>query len=399
MLRHPFTDVIASILSEYFGANATHIFNASYLIQYLNEKTRSANRGSKARGSFGSIFALYVLVEDYIAKGFSTTSVGQYSKYQGARFTDLLKRQRELPFGSRLQNHHLNARLNDEFTKFFPTIRQRPIIRAVEEQRYWINESLLMVSFIDTDGVGQTVNIAELIIRIADDYVAAKRSAFEAFIETCRRIGEIEKHGRVEAKDFIRDQLESNVDARIFEIVSFAILKVHYGEQEIYWGRSPDTLERAFLILYKTGRTNANDGGIDFVMRPLGRFFQVTENVDVSKFFLDIDKIQRFPLTFVVKASDSSDEIRESIKEQATKKYAIESIIQKYMSCVEEIINIPMLNDFLAEIVADDKTRDVMQEIIVQSKVEFNYINDEATQNLSEASAEDVEDIIDGLDE
>ncbi len=256
-----------------------------------------------------------------------------------------------------------------------------------------------MVSFIDTDGVGQTVNIAELIIRIADDYVAAKRSAFEAFIETCRRIGEIEKHGRVEAKDFIRDQLESNVDARIFEIVSFAILKVHYGEQEIYWGRSPDTLERAFLILYKTGRTNANDGGIDFVMRPLGRFFQVTENVDVSKFFLDIDKIQRFPLTFVVKASDSSDEIRESIKEQATKKYAIESIIQKYMSCVEEIINIPMLNDFLAEIVADDKTRDVMQEIIVQSKVEFNYINDEATQNLSEASAEDVEDIIDGLDE
>ncbi len=27
------------------------------------------------------------------------------------------------------------------------------------------------------------------------------------------------------------------------------------------------------LQLYKTGRTNANDGGIDFVMRPIGRFF------------------------------------------------------------------------------------------------------------------------------
>ena len=51
-------------------------------------------------------------------------------------------------------------------------------------------------------------------------------------------------------------------------------------------------------MLYKTGRTNANDGGIDFVMRPLGRFFQVTETVDVNKYFLDIDKIQRFPLTF-----------------------------------------------------------------------------------------------------
>lgn len=30
----------------------------------------------------------------------------------------------------------------------------------------------------------------------------------------------------------------------------------------------------------KTGRTNANDGGIDFVTKPLGRFFQVTETLD-----------------------------------------------------------------------------------------------------------------------
>jgi len=42
-----------------------------------------------------------------------------------------------------------------------------------------------------------------------------------------------------------------------------------------------------FLILYKTGRTNANDVGIDFVMKPLGRFFQVTETLDVRKYFLD----------------------------------------------------------------------------------------------------------------
>lgn len=43
--------------------------------------------------------------------------------------------------------------------------------------------------------------------------------------------------------------------------------------------------------MYKTGRTNANDGGIDFVMRPVGRFFQVTEVNNYDKYLLDIDKV------------------------------------------------------------------------------------------------------------
>jgi len=44
-------------------------------------------------------------------------------------------------------------------------------------------------------------------------------------------------------------------------------------------------VEEDNLELYKTGRTNANDGGIDFVMKPLGRFFQVTETTDVKNTF------------------------------------------------------------------------------------------------------------------
>jgi len=32
----------------------------------LNEKTRSTNRGSKARGSFANLYAIYVIIEDYI---------------------------------------------------------------------------------------------------------------------------------------------------------------------------------------------------------------------------------------------------------------------------------------------------------------------------------------------
>ncbi len=105
------------------------------------------------------------------------------------------------------------------------------------------------------------------------------------------------------------------------------------------------------LTLFKTGRTNANDGGIDFVMRPLGRFFQVTETVDVSKYFLDIDKIQRFPLTFVVKSNDSVSEIEQAIKTQAKVRYKIEAVVAGYMQAIEEIINIPRLLDCLKTVI------------------------------------------------
>ena len=73
---------------------------------------------------------------------------------------------------------------------------------------------------------------------------------------------------------FIEEILAPNVDARLFEIVSYAILKYYYKGKSIIWGYSFEQLNEESLKLYKTGRTNANDGGIDFVMRPLGRFFK-----------------------------------------------------------------------------------------------------------------------------
>ena len=59
------------------------------------------------------------------------------------------------------------------------------------------------------------------------------------------------------------------------------------------------------MQLFKTGRTNANDGGIDFVMRPVGRFFQVTEVNNYDKYLLDIDKVMHFPVSFVIKTTNS----------------------------------------------------------------------------------------------
>ena len=43
------------------------------------------------------------------------------------------------------------------------------------------------------------------------------------------------------------------------------------------------------------------------------------------------------------------------------------------MDCVEEIINIPDLKDRFSETVQEGHLRNVLDEVIKQSKVEFNY--------------------------
>jgi hypothetical protein len=383
-MKHKFTETIISVLETHFGTMAQAVFDSSPLIQYLNVKTRSANRGSKSRGSFANHYALYVLVEDYINKGFIGEERGTYGSYEGARFTDLFRRQRELPFGAKLQNHALNSRLNDEFSKYFPTLEFRPIMRDQKEQRYWVSERLLTVEVIES-GKSCVVNIASAVIEIIDSYVQTKRSAFEAFIESCNRIAQLADADAAEAIQFVREQLEPNVDARVFEIVSFAVLKAHYGEQTIFWGWTPDDLQEEGLVLYKTGRTNANDGGIDFVMRPLGRFFQVTETIDANKYFLDIDKIQRFPLTFVVKTVDEPEKILNDLRDQAHRKYGVDAIVNRYMEAVEEIINSQQLLTTFESLTAAGRLSEIMAEIVRQSRVEFNFgESDEDSEELGD---------------
>ncbi len=382
MIRHSFTNTISRILTEEFGQRSSQVFERSLLLQYLNLKTRSANKGSKSRGSFGNHYAIYVLIEDYIAAGFSEGK-GEYRSYPGANFSALFDRQRELPFGRKLQNHHLNSRCNDEFRKFFPASEHVPIIRDLPTRKYWINEQLLLVPI----GDDQVVNIAKAAIRIIDAYAAAKRTAFESFLEACSRLKSLELDDAENAAKFVADQLAPNVDARIFEIVSFAILNASYGEQTIFWGWTKTKLTKELLTLYKTGRTNANDGGIDFVMRPLGRFFQVTETIAVQKYFLDIDKLQKFPLTFVIKSSESVAELRAAIRTQAMAAYGVKAIVERYMNCIEEIINVPELLRRFAAIQSVGKVAEVMKEVIRQSMVEFNY-----DQTAPDAGLEDDED-------
>lgn len=365
-MEHEFTKKIKDILRNNFADFSDKVFLQSPIIQYLNIKTKSASKGSKSRGSFANLYAIYVLVEDYISKGFHKT--GKYTEYEGAIFSKLFKRQRELPFGQKLQNHALNHRMNQEFKKYFVTCDYIPILRDLKTNRYWFNENLLKIKVDAKD-----YNLAEAIIQIIDSYVETKKGAFENFIQFCESTQKLPKK---ETIDFVGRLVEPTADARVFEIVSYSILKYYYHNQNIYWGFEIDKIEEENLKLYKTGRTNANDGGIDFVMKPLGRFFQVTETVDVNKYFLDIDKIEKYPITFVVKSSDSIPALRKKIQEQAEKQYSIRAIVSRYMECIEEIINVPTLLERFTEVIGRGHLENILNEIIKQSKVEFSYEDD-----------------------
>lgn len=78
-MEHIFTQSIKDILQKQFGELSEDVFNNSYLIRYINLKTRSANKGSKSRGSFHPLAVLYVLIEDYIQKGY--TANDDYKDY------------------------------------------------------------------------------------------------------------------------------------------------------------------------------------------------------------------------------------------------------------------------------------------------------------------------------
>lgn len=110
MTEHEFTKTIIDIIEDELKIDGRELLQISPLLEYINIKTRSANRGSKSRGSFANLYAIYVLVEDYIKIVFDKKQ--DYRKYEGAVFSDLFERQRQLPFGEKL--NYLTRRLYEK---------------------------------------------------------------------------------------------------------------------------------------------------------------------------------------------------------------------------------------------------------------------------------------------
>lgn len=62
-------------------------------------------------------------------------------------------------------------------------------------------------------------------------------------------------------------------------------------------------------------------------------------------------------------------------------KYKIEAVVESYMKAVEEIINVKDLVEAFTEVVKSGSLQEVMDEIVTQSKVEFNYSDDEESDS------------------
>ncbi|MEO2603662.1 hypothetical protein [Clostridium butyricum] len=372
---------ILDILKEHYPKEYEDVYSKSYLIQYLNKKTNSVGKSSKARPSFANLYAIYVLVEDYLNNGYYNS--GKYIKeYEGMIFSNAFKRQRELPFGEKLQNHALNNRCNHEFSKYFNTVTSEvPIVINQSESRYFINEKLLLIKI-----SGQVIDISKLIIEIIDRYVELKKEKFDDFFEKCVTFSKSYIYNQKEAIQFIESNLDENADARIFEIISFLICKYYYYTKTVYFGVEKDNIKQYRLSLHKTGRTNANDGGIDFIMQPIGRVFQVTEVLDFKKYFLDIEKLNKFPITFVVKTEQKAKDVMNLIQAQAESMYEGE-ILERYLSCFEEIITLRKLRKYLNVIIEHELLDKFFMDLIKYCSIEYN-VEIKHTEMVAEEAAE-----------
>ncbi len=128
---HGFTGRFISAVQRTLNVNAENTIQNSLLLRYLHDKMKAAERGSKSRKSFGNIYAIFVVVEDYREKVEQPDCLLEEVSYPAAQFSDLFARQRELFGGAKLQNHALNHRCNMEFENKMST-KEGPIDRNQE---------------------------------------------------------------------------------------------------------------------------------------------------------------------------------------------------------------------------------------------------------------------------
>jgi hypothetical protein len=215
------------------------------------------------------------------------------------------------------------------------------------------------------------VNISAAVISVVEEYIGILQEQFTGFIEYIEHV--ISKDDQKRAHDLILTNLGDDSDARLFEITSFSIMHCFFSQNSTYIGPSRTHLRKVPWTLYKTGRTNANDGGIDFVLKPFGNFFQVTEDTNVTKWFLDIDKVARYPITFVVKDSRTSAEIKQEMNESAMGRGDLsEDDVFNMMACIEKIVNVPDLISMFEDCIEKGLLECIMNQILEQSRVEFN---------------------------
>lgn len=327
---------VADILKAEYPMDYQKIYDKSPMLQYLDKKMKAVHGNSKTRRSLANIYAIYSILFFYQKDFYNKKEA--YRQFEGYDYMRLFNFYRSLYGGSKLQNHALNSRVNGEFHNKIKDVVNDLII--VNNGKYLIHIDYIYVE-------GHDISLVSCkIIKKYIDLLMAKDHALISILEELRGLTNYS-----EKKAKINALLTEDAEARIFEIISYAILKNHYKNITVFFGYTRDTIDEVALELFKTGRTNANDGGIDFVMRPVGRFFQVTEVNNYDKYLLDIDKVMHFPISFVIKTKQSKqsvlDELNRYIEQRSSGMTVLE---ERYHKAIEEIITINELQMWTSEL-------------------------------------------------
>ncbi len=352
---------IEDILKECYLKEFQDIYDKSYLLQYLDKKMKAVHGNTKTRRNLASIYAIYAILYFYKSDFYGDKE--KYRRFEGYDYMRLLNFYKGLYGGSKLQNHALNSRVNGEFKNKFKDVINNLII--INNGKYLIHIDYLYVNEYD---------ISKVVCKIVEKYIELLMKKDHTLINTLDELRKLTAHKK--KKEKINALLTEDAEVRIFEIISYAILKNHYKNFKVYFGDSKETIEEVRLQLFKTGRTNANDGGIDFVMRPVGRFFQVTEVNNYDKYLLDIDKVMHFPISFVIKTKQTKTSVYSEIEEYiCARTCGMEVLEKRYKKSIEEIITINELQEWLEELNNDD-IDEMIRDIDVYYKLEMN-ISDE----------------------
>lgn len=365
-------DFIKEILEEKYKNTYMQIYDNSPLIQYLDKKMKAVHGNSKSRRSLANIYAIYSITHYYVDEFFEDKE--KYKKFEGYDYIQLFAFYRDLYGGSKLQNHGLNNRAIGEFRNKTHTDKD---LFVTNNGKYLIHIDYLYSC--DKD-ITKTVN------QIVEKYIELLCIKDNALIGVLSRLAKLTNYN--EKRNELETLLTDDAEARIFEIISYAILKNHYKNQKIYIGTSRENIREEYLQLYKTGRTNANDGGIDFVMRPLGRFFQVTEVNSYGKYLLDIDKVMHFPISFIIKTTMTKAnvllELNKYIEEQSG---GMEIVKERYRQAIEEIITINEIKQWIYGLENQD-IDSIIRDMDIYFKLEMNLDDDNEIENEKENEKE-----------
>ena len=331
-----------------------NISNNNLIYKYLKFKTKSVDKDSKARRSLGNIYALKVLIEDFLE-----------DKVNGSSFSELLERQKKKPFGSKIQNHPLDNRLNDEFRRKFGVKEEMlPVQGLIVDKKKYRKISSSLIS----DKTEDPIKLAKFVDETIESFITTLTGKQTDFLNKIENLKSKENYD-----ELLEYCLNSNSDARLFEIFAYVVLEIHYSKKNI--SITIDNKKTSHkLSLHKTGRTNANDGGIDYVLKPLGRFFQVTETLDFKKYFLDFTKLNRFPITFVIKVENNPKEVMKMIKRNAQNTFS-DDVIDSYMNLFEEVITSQTLREYFKNVIKEKKQIIFKKNLIQNYKLEYGYFD------------------------